>query len=199
MVAFDFALMSPATAATLAQVLPVLMLTLLFETKLRAPQRRSLTPLAVVLGFLGNFSLAVAAVVAELALLQTVNSETATRPAQWLWVVSIGLFSVVVLRWAATSVAGQMIRSSAVVKELSAGFRFAFLSFAHNAVEGFVSPAQAVADVLVLLVRTIAEMINALSRLTAQVAEFVARTVNNVIASWTKAVSRALRSLFRRG
>jgi len=93
--------MEPAVAATLAQIVPVLFLTMLFEVRLRPKTESSV--LGVVFGFLGNLAVAVGCIVLEFSLLGIVQSNSPATEANWVWTGGVVLFSVVVFRWTATT------------------------------------------------------------------------------------------------
>lgn len=145
--------MSASVAATLAQIVPVLMLTLLFESKLRPDHARELSPLAVIFGFIGNLGLAALAIITEFSLLLSSNKGDTGSGAEPLWLMSGTLFVLVVLRWAATSLATRVVIKP-MTETAFRGARGVLHETAVFVVEGLISPAQILANLVATIVDT---------------------------------------------
>lgn len=102
--------MDAAIAATLAQVVPVLMLTLLFEVRARRrPLGTRRSRLAIGLGFVGNLSVATLALLDEFTLFSVMQNPEADWRSGFAWWASLVLFFLVTVRWAATTALAQLI------------------------------------------------------------------------------------------
>jgi hypothetical protein len=136
-----FGTMTADTCGVLAQIVPVLMLTMLFEIRVR--KRRALRAGAIVAGFIGNFFVAVLALVLELMLLGGLNVGGFTN-AEGLWVWVGILFGIVVLRWVLTSAGFEIINremspeKSVARVQKAANLLINFTDWYLNAIASFV-------------------------------------------------------------
>jgi len=110
--------MDTATAESLAQIVPVLLLTLLFEARAK-PLSNDSRSLTILLAFIGNLGIAVTAVVVEFRLLGVIQSGRSTRDAEWIWWGSMALFCLVLLRWVSVSAARSVVQRA--TRPLAAG------------------------------------------------------------------------------
>lgn len=168
----DLSQIDAAVAGILAQVIPVLFLTLLFEVRVRpASNRRS--ALGIAIGFFGNLAVAVTAILLEFGLLGTVQHHVVDKNARVLWVASIVLFSIVLVRWIATTTIAKIVAAngSALRKEMAAstaalayGFREYFKTIGGVLAEFALAPSQVVADILQISFRDLVAAIAALGQ-----------------------------------
>lgn len=106
--------MTSSVASTLAQIIPVLFLTLLFEVRVRpAVEQRS--KLGIVLGFLGNLIVAFGAIALEFGLLGIAQRGPMLDGADWVWRGCFVLFAIVLIRWMATTTATKILASTSAL------------------------------------------------------------------------------------
>lgn len=169
--------MDAATCAVLAQVVPVLFLALLFEVR-QAPRVRQ-SALGILLGFIGNLSVAIVAIVVEFLLIGGVQKGAVSSGAEFIWIACMAFFVIVVLRWVAGQTVAQILarETGAVGAEIGRQYIAVGVGMAHFLMEVrnaalavLQSPAQVLADTLVLF------------------AELVAKTLFSFVASATDSV-----------
>jgi hypothetical protein len=120
-----FGTMTAETCGVLAQIVPVLMLTLLFE--IRARKRRPVRAGVVIAGFFGNLLVASLALILEFVLLAGLNAG-GFKEAFVVWFMVGLLFGIVVLRWVFTSSGFEIInREMAPEKSIARAQKFATL------------------------------------------------------------------------
>ncbi|MBT1679547.1 hypothetical protein [Curtobacterium aurantiacum] len=146
----DFARMDAAIAATLAQVVPVLMLTLLFEVRARRrPTVARQSRLAIAFGFLGNLTVASLALLDEFTLLSLMQTPGENWRAGFAWWVSLVLFVLVTVRWAATTALAQLVAAQ------GPAVRSGIAAYRDGVSEGLAelarSPSLVIADAVELL------------------------------------------------
>jgi len=166
--------MNPSVAATLAQIIPVLFLTLLFEIKVRETVAGR-SRLAIALGFLGNLAVATTAVALEFSLLNIVQMNGVESGARFEWIASIALFIIVVARWVATTTLARIVANNGPtfkaaltnsLKQFDKTFQFSdiFIAFLVAPSQVFANLLVAMAEVLKALVTTVATISEAIGR-----------------------------------
>ncbi|WP_157696924.1 hypothetical protein [Leifsonia sp. 21MFCrub1.1] len=186
----DWNVMDRGTAGIIAQLVPVLMLSLLFEARLRSPKRSAL---GLFLGFLGNLSIAVAAIVLEFGVLGTAQHSHGSQDARWMWLILVVLFAGVLLRWVATSTAIRAAASSEYVRQiLTAGL--ASFEVARDFWTVLFQVVAAPSEVLAVGVRSLGQGLVAIGTSAALAFRDVARGLVSAFHS----IAEGLRAAFRR-
>lgn len=163
----DLSRMDAATAAALAQVVPVIMLTLLFEIPVRrrinAPSPRVRT---VFLSFIWNLVVGSVAIATEFGLLGVVQHDGIRSNAEWMWIPVFALFVIVILRWTATTALGQLVRENGpVLKTGIAEFRNGVVAGATSVLS---NPFDALVQAMALVIGALAVSFASVGRIYAR-------------------------------
>lgn len=200
----DASRMDGETAAALAQVVPVLMLTLLFEIRVRRSESDPRPRLrAVILGFAFNLAVAALAIAVEFGLLAVVQAGRLSDGAEFLWWGSFALFAIVMLRWVTTTALAQ------VVRDRSPSIRSGLAAFNGGLVAGITEtlrfPAASLADAMAIfgeaLIRACADVITGINRGLAEIGSaarapgWVLRSLGSSIADSVKIITREIGAL----